>query len=123
MQTPRAPQHHIDAGEQLHRFKGLDHIILSAQAQAVDTVGHPLARREEDHRYFPPADALHDIKTMHARQHHIQQDEVETLVLQQVEHRVAALAPRRSRGDATTPPLYARGRYGGFPSAAARLRA
>ena len=73
-----APQHDLDAREQLDRLKRLDDIILRAAAQALHLVGDRAERCQKDHRRVAArrADGIQYGKAVESRQHDVEQDEV-----------------------------------------------
>ena len=73
-----APQHDLDAREQLDSLEGLDDVILRAAAQALDLVGDRAERREEDDGRLaaPRADRIEHGEAVGAGQHHVEQNQV-----------------------------------------------
>ncbi len=78
------PQHHVNPGQQLHGVKGLDNIVLRPQTEALHPIRHRPFGGEKDHRNLQRPDVFHQFEAVHLRQHHIQQDQIVHLPLQQV---------------------------------------
>ena len=79
-----AAEDHVYPGQQLHHLKGLDNIVLRPQPQPLHPVGQRALGGEEDDRYLQGPDVLHQLKAVHLRQHHVQQDEIICIPLQQI---------------------------------------
>ena len=90
MGAVRPAQYHLDARQQLHRFKRLDDVILRSQPQALHPIGNILPRGEKDDRGAAAARLFHQRKTVLSGQHHIQQRQI-ILARQQPGQRVGAV--------------------------------
>ena len=72
-----APQQGLDAGQQFRERKRLDQVVVGTVAQTTHAILDLVARREHQHRHVPGlAQRGQDAETVHAGQHHIQQDQV-----------------------------------------------
>ena len=71
-----APQDHVHTGEEFQGFKGLYDIVLSAQTQSFDLVSDVLLGCQENNGSTAAFYLVHDLKTVHTRQHDVQEDKV-----------------------------------------------
>ena len=79
-----APQHDVHARKQLEHLEGLDDVILRAHAQAAHPVVDRAARGQKNDRDAQRADVFHELKAVGVRQHHVEQDEVKDIALENV---------------------------------------
>ena len=78
------PQHDVNARPQLGQRKGLDDIVLRAELQALDAVGHRVLGRDKDNRNLERPDVWHQFEPVQPGQHHVQQNQVIPVALEQV---------------------------------------
>src|SRR6266508_1108084 len=74
---PRAPEHRLDARDELARAEWLGHVVIGAELQAAVLVLLEAARRQHDHRQVAlRADLLEDGEAIVARHREIEHDQV-----------------------------------------------
>ena len=89
-----AAQHGLDPRHQLARLEGLGQVVVGSELEADDAVHHVAARGEHDDRHAARlADLPADGEAVHARQHHVEDDDVGRLGLEEAQ----ALVGRRGR--------------------------
>ena len=84
-----APKHRVDPGQQLARIERLGNVVVGAHFETDDAVDVIALGGEHDDRrgVAGTPQAAHDRQAVLARQHQIQNDQVEGLALQQPVHR------------------------------------
>ena len=86
----RAAQHRPHAGGQLARRERLRHVVVGAELEPDDPVGLLAARGEHDHRQLGArADPAAELEPVRARKHHVEDDEVGRVALEQLARAVA----------------------------------
>ena len=94
---PRPAQDRIDPQDQFFRLEGFGEIVVGAQRQPLDTVlGLAAGGEQQDGRIAPLAHGFGQLEPVHARHHHIENQEIEG---ERVEGR-QGLGGIRRRGDA-----------------------
>ena len=87
----RAAQDGADAGDQLARIERLAEIVVGAELQSDDAIDVVAARRQhQDGRVVRGAELAQHVEAADARQHHVQNQDLEVVQLELVE-RVAAV--------------------------------
>ena len=82
----RAPQHRLHAAAELAHRERLGDVVVRAELEAEHLVDLLGLRREHDDRHGAArADRAADVEAVHARQHHVEHDEVEVVLAQPVE--------------------------------------
>ena len=81
-----APEQGPDPGQQLGKGKGFDEVVVGAQFQPLDPVGHAVAGGQEQHGHgvAGAAQGLEDAPAVHAGQHHVEDQQVVGLGHRQV---------------------------------------
>ena len=76
-----AAQVGLDARQQLRHLERLGDVVVGAELEADDLVDHLAARGEHDHRRLDAALAqlAADVEAAHARQHQVEQQQVERI--------------------------------------------
>ena len=99
-----AAQGHFHPRQQFQRLEGLGDVVLGPQMQAPDFIRHLLHGGQKDHRRALAGHPLHHGEAVQARQHHIQQHQVEA-AREDALHRffavgadLAGVAPQRQGG-------------------------
>ena len=76
----------LDPGDQLARGERLDHVVVGAEAEAVNFVDVVFFGRDNDDRdVLFLADAAAEFKTIQARQHQVEHDQVKVLRARRIE--------------------------------------
>ena len=84
LQLVASPEDHLHPGNQLDDFKGLGDIVLRPQVQTANSLIDRALGRQEDYRDLHRADIIHQLVPSSAGQHNIQQNQVKTLLLQEI---------------------------------------
>ena len=84
-------QHRLDARQQLRSAERLRDVVVGADLEADDAVDLVALCREDDHRGRHPLAAQHaqHLDAAHAGKHHVEQDEVQSLVAGGLERSLA----------------------------------
>ena len=77
-----AAEDRLDPGQQLGAAERLGDVVVGTDLQPHDTVDLVALGRQDDHRrgHALAAEDAEDLDAAHAREHHVEQDEVESLV-------------------------------------------
>lgn len=89
-----AAQQGTDTQQQLGEGEGFHQVVVGTQFEAADTVLQLVAGGEERHRHIVLlAQHFHDLPTVQARQHHVEDHQVVAVLQRQVETVGAVLRP------------------------------
>ena len=94
--TPVTPQDSLDARQQLRTAEWLGDVVVCADLEPDDAIDLVALGRQDDHRGGHPL-ASQDAENLHAAhawQHHVEQDQVESLVARGLEGRLAVRGGR-----------------------------
>ena len=118
-------QNRANAGGQLSRVERLGQVVVGAELQADDAVHIFAAGREHDDRHFAfLAQAAQDFEAIHARQHHVQQDDRVVALQRLVQAALAVVLAfqRRIPRASEIPPAGRKARHHRPPIGFAQLR-